>query len=198
MYASLAACALLTPLYAQKSSQQVTRRRAGPKPSLLLGQWQQVIAAHKSRQQKSKSARSVVFVCHHSQLAAGVAGDQVVRGKPEPDIFLAAAAGLSPPAAPADCLVFEDAPTGVVAAKAADMCAAAPDAPHRRRQLGSWADKQHCCICRSSLFTKAPGGVTATHSPNMCAAASALVTVAELTGLLQPPCALSKCSLRTV
>ncbi|KAK9830894.1 hypothetical protein WJX81_002312 [Elliptochloris bilobata] len=50
-----------------------------------------------------------------------VTGDQVARGKPEPDIFLAAAAGFSPPV-PADrCLVFEDAPTGVVAAKAAGM-----------------------------------------------------------------------------
>lgn len=48
------------------------------------------------------------------------------RGKPAPDIFLLAAERLG--AVPADCLVFEDAPAGVEAARAAGMSTVAvPD-----------------------------------------------------------------------
>jgi HAD superfamily hydrolase (TIGR01509 family) len=49
-----------------------------------------------------------------------ITGDSVARGKPAPDIYLAAAAALALP--PAVCLALEDSPNGVRAAKAAGMC----------------------------------------------------------------------------
>lgn len=57
-------------------------------------------------------------------LAAAFAGqiysaDGLARGKPHPDIYLTAAAGLG--IAPEDCLAIEDSPTGARAAVAAGM-----------------------------------------------------------------------------
>ena len=51
--------------------------------------------------------------------AAIVSGDDVTRGKPAPDIFLKAAERLG--RTPDECVVFEDAPAGVDAARAAGM-----------------------------------------------------------------------------
>jgi HAD superfamily hydrolase (TIGR01509 family) len=48
-----------------------------------------------------------------------VSGDDVPNAKPAPDIFLKAAEALA--VAPKNCLVFEDAPNGVKAGKAAGM-----------------------------------------------------------------------------
>lgn len=48
-----------------------------------------------------------------------VGGEQVVKGKPEPDIFLKVAAHFNKH--PKDCIVIEDSTNGVAAAKAADM-----------------------------------------------------------------------------
>ncbi|KAG2426248.1 hypothetical protein HXX76_013006 [Chlamydomonas incerta] len=51
--------------------------------------------------------------------AVVVCGDEVTNGKPHPDVFLAAAAGLGVPAA--ECLVLEDAPSGAAGAASAGM-----------------------------------------------------------------------------
>lgn len=48
-----------------------------------------------------------------------VCGDEVERGKPDPDIFLAAARGLS--VDPAECMVLEDSESGLLAAWRAGM-----------------------------------------------------------------------------
>lgn len=51
--------------------------------------------------------------------AAVVSGEDVVKGKPDPEIYLLAAARLE--AAPAACAAVEDAPNGIAAARAAGM-----------------------------------------------------------------------------
>jgi len=54
---------------------------------------------------------------------ANVCGRDLLRGKPDPDIFLLAAAELR--VDPARCLVVEDAPSGIEAARAGGMAALA-------------------------------------------------------------------------
>jgi pseudouridine-5'-monophosphatase len=62
-----------------------------------------------------------------ARFAAFVTAEDVARGKPAPDAFLAAAAKLGVP--PADCAVFEDAQSGVEAGLAAGCAVVAvPDA----------------------------------------------------------------------
>jgi HAD superfamily hydrolase (TIGR01509 family) len=64
-----------------------------------------------------------------------VSGTQVPRGKPAPDVFLAAAERLGVPAAA--CLVVEDSRNGLLAAKAAGMrCAVVPCAQTRHQEFG--------------------------------------------------------------
>ncbi len=68
-----------------------------------------------------------------------ISADDVVNGKPAPDVFLAAAKALRVP--PENCLVLEDAPLGVQAAKAAGMtCWAVPNAHSHTLDL-SQADR---------------------------------------------------------
>ena len=72
----------------------------------------------------SSSAKKLVELAVNKLGIAGLfdlslSGDQVARGKPAPDIYLAAAEKLG--VDPGNCLVIEDAPLGVAAAKAAGM-----------------------------------------------------------------------------
>ena len=68
-----------------------------------------------------------------------VTGEDVINGKPAPDVFLKAAQTLK--VNPTHCLVLEDAPAGVQAAKAANMmCIAVPNEHTRQLDL-SLADE---------------------------------------------------------
>jgi len=63
-----------------------------------------------------------------------VTSDQVARGKPAPDAYLLGAERLG--ADPADCVVLEDAPSGIAAGKAAGMAVWAVATTHRGAELG--------------------------------------------------------------
>ncbi|HWH83990.1 MAG TPA: HAD family phosphatase [Burkholderiaceae bacterium] len=67
--------------------------------------------------------RWVEAIVSPADTMTGPGGGARVRGKPHPDLFLEAAWRLG--VAPADCLVFEDAPLGIEAARRAGMHAVA-------------------------------------------------------------------------
>lgn len=79
----------------------------------------------------------VVFEAHpvRRYFDAVMSADQVAHGKPYPDVFLAAAreAGVSP----ARCVVIEDAPAGIEAARRAGMRSLAVQTTHPRLE-GDW------------------------------------------------------------
>jgi beta-phosphoglucomutase len=68
-----------------------------------------------------------------SRFAAVTLGDEVPNGKPAPDIFLESARRLGVPTE--QCLVFEDAYSGVAAAKAAGMQCVALATTHTPEEL---------------------------------------------------------------
>lgn len=80
---------------------------------------------------------NIAFVLEHLKLArrpdAIVGGDEGIAGKPEPDLFLEAARRVQ--AAPAECIVFEDAPFGIEAARRAGMRAVAICSTHGAEEL---------------------------------------------------------------
>lgn len=95
--------------------------------------------------------QNLAFVLEHLALGlppdAVVRGDEGLAGKPEPDIFLEAARRLD--VEPADCIVFEDAPFGIEAARRAGMravalCTTHPPAelagPHVIAQVRDWRE----------------------------------------------------------
>lgn len=76
----------------------------------------------------------VLRECHiEPYFEVRISGDMVTRCKPDPEIFLTAAHRLG--LEPSECLVFEDAISGVRAAKAAGMKVIALTTTHTREQL---------------------------------------------------------------
>ena len=73
-----------------------------------------------------------------SQFGAVVTGMDVSRGKPDPEVFLSAAAKLGVP--PAQCAVVEDAAPGVAAANAAGMVSIGLVSTGRKREQLNEAD----------------------------------------------------------
>lgn len=77
------------------------------------------------------------FAFQHLQLPvaplATVGGDEGLRGKPHPDIFLEAARRMG--VQPAHCIVFEDAPLGIEAARRAGMRAVGIASSHAAEEL---------------------------------------------------------------
>lgn len=71
--------------------------------------------ARRGAEWKLRCAGLLQYIC------GGACGDEVARGKPEPDIFLLAAANIG--VAPEQCAALEDSPAGIRAAKAAGMTA---------------------------------------------------------------------------
>jgi HAD superfamily hydrolase (TIGR01509 family) len=74
------------------------------------------VATSTGRERALRKMRRVGLLARFDAL---VSGDEVARGKPAPDIFLAAAGALA--VAPSACLVLEDSNAGVRAALAAGM-----------------------------------------------------------------------------
>jgi mannitol-1-/sugar-/sorbitol-6-phosphatase len=62
-----------------------------------------------------------------------VCAEDVVHGKPSPDVYLLAAAAMG--VSPSECIVIEDAPAGVQAARAAGMAVLALTTTHREEDL---------------------------------------------------------------
>ena len=79
--------------------------------------------------------------------AALVTEEQVARGKPDPEPYLLGAERLGAP--PAECVVLEDAPAGVEAARAAGMRVIAVLTTHAREELpGASATSRTQARCR--------------------------------------------------
>jgi sugar-phosphatase len=68
-----------------------------------------------------------------------ICAEDVLQGKPSPDVYLMAAAGLA--IQPSECLVIEDAPAGILAARSAGMRVIALTTTHPAGELraDAWA-----------------------------------------------------------
>jgi HAD superfamily hydrolase (TIGR01509 family) len=121
---------------------QEANRRACDAQSLLPGVEAVLVEAERlglRRAVASSSSRAWVegWLTRHGirdRVEVICARDDVARVKPAPDLFLLAAERLALP--PAACLVFEDSPNGMRAARAAGMrCVAVPNGLTRQLRL---------------------------------------------------------------
>ena len=89
-----------------------------------VGRWAGPWRSHRPRKTPTRMMRPIRLDSGQSLLdifSANVCGRDLRQGKPNPEIFLLAAAELR--IAPAHCFVAEDAPAGIEAARAGDMAA---------------------------------------------------------------------------
>jgi beta-phosphoglucomutase len=84
-----------------------------------------------------------------------VRADEVPRGKPHPDVFLAAARLLGVPAV--ECLAFEDAPAGVAAAKAAGMACVGVTTTFAASALAAAGAAPDVTVADFDEYLKGPG-----------------------------------------
>jgi beta-phosphoglucomutase len=107
----------------EKAYQQAFR----PKLKLLNGLMEFIEAAHEQRIKMAIASAAIMFNIDfvldgtniRQYFDAVVSADDVATSKPHPETFLKAAQSLQ--VSPADCLVFEDTPKGVEAARNAGM-----------------------------------------------------------------------------
>ncbi|MGH7398952.1 MAG: HAD family hydrolase [Candidatus Rokuibacteriota bacterium] len=125
----------LAALYLESMIEQIG---SGPIPMPGVPDVLERVRASGHRLALASSAELRVIHANLAALSLGplfetvVSGTEVARGKPAPDVFLAAAERLAVP--PDGCLVIEDSRNGLLAAKAAGMrCAVVPCA-HTRHQ----------------------------------------------------------------
>jgi beta-phosphoglucomutase-like phosphatase (HAD superfamily) len=105
-------------------------------------------------------AHNIAFALQHLALDdaphAVVGGDEGLPGKPEPAIFLEVARRLD--VAPEHCIVFEDAPLGIEAARRAGMRAVAVCTGHTAEELAGphvlAATRHYAGLPRAAWFTK--------------------------------------------
>lgn len=81
--------------------------------------------------------------------------DQVARGKPHPDVFLAAAALIGVP--PGECVAFEDAPIGILAARSAGMTCVAVTTTFDASQFVFHGSAPDAAVADFNEFLSGPG-----------------------------------------
>jgi HAD superfamily hydrolase (TIGR01509 family) len=92
---------------------------AGELIGALVGAGQAICVASQGRLEKTRRSLLLTGLDAFFEEGARFSAEQVPRGKPHPDLFLFAAASMG--FAAAQCVVIEDTPSGVKAARSAGM-----------------------------------------------------------------------------